>query len=92
VEFQYQIQTTLSQRASTLQDQGTLRAIEKKISDVLVDNLFGSSCGSYSDESSERRSLLSDIIVGNFGDADSLVGLSADPSDEIIPGIAGRKC
>jgi hypothetical protein len=126
VSFQYQLQTSLLQTSVILQEDGSVKAIEKRMSDVLVAYLFGDGDHCYvisqrkrkkdninktiqsvdqpneienDDHRKIRMRMKSNAtqISSRSDDNDSkqvstkIVGISASPLDEIVPGIDGGK-
>jgi hypothetical protein len=107
VKFQYQIQTSLSfSFAGTLTDNNTsvLSLIEKKISDVLVEDFFNS-CATKGSRSNRRRTG-KDTTIAVANNLDNAIylrhmlegavestweGLNASPEDRVLPGLAGGR-
>lgn len=89
VNFEYQVQTTLSQTVARLNSENSpLQEIEKAISDAVVEGLFsGSQCTvpaviKSGDNTRRRQRYLQSY-------SDQLSGLRTEPMDEVLPGSAG---
>lgn len=131
VSFQYQIQTSVIQTSSKLNDEnGTLFMIEKRMSDFLVAYIFGDGDRCFglqrkNNETTTRSPISIDTIVDfnghrrllrtleqneqqhfqsnvisnssqesydNTNDSlETIIGISALPNDEILPGLEGGK-
>jgi hypothetical protein len=116
VEFQYQIQTSISQTPQVLNGPSSpLKAIEIKISNVLAQSFFrDADCMAVSSTTSTTTSTSSssELFQQQGGNEPSqtgpsthqvvtinttvppypILGLSAAPADEILPGLDGVKC
>ena len=103
IAFQYQIQTSLPISRFQSSNSSPLVMIEKAISDVLVQNFFsnpqcGPSATKESRQGDTRRRLRNTWIItegrrmqiGTNGSG--WTGLTTNPEDSILPGIAGVTC
>lgn len=105
VSFQYQLQTSLFQTASRLEENGTLFSIEKMTSDLLVAYIFGDGDNCFrSKTNNETSSIFNTGINQRFGTRqtssnfqsqsrrlETIISISAMPDDEILPGLGGGK-
>lgn len=96
VEFQYQVQTSLSQTVpSLLSNASALLSIEKAVSDLLVATFFEGCNDATTAASAEhtgawqRRRDHVRLQQSQESSDDGLTGLTAAPADRILPGLAG---
>ena len=106
VEFEYQVQTTLSQTVARLrQDDSALSRVERAISDAVVESLFsGNRCtvppatsAMKSGEAAEdngpgatRRRKATRALQYSY--YDQLTGFREDPQDQVVLGSEGSTC
>lgn len=106
IAFQYQIQTSLSISAFQSSDSSPLVMIEKAISDVLVQNFFSNPLCTPSGTKESRKGNTRRRLRSTTGawirqerrrmqietSETGWTGLTTNPKDSILPGIAGVTC